>query len=519
MRSGWPLQLPFGRVWESRQIPMKLLVDTNILLPLEPTSPDDFEPNTDSALLLERMASEDGHTLCVHPATLVDLARDRDTARRDVRRKRFERYVKLSDPPDIAEVQSALSLHEPSENDAVDLHFLAAIRADAVDYLVTEDRGIHKKARRLGLAERVLLLGAAVGVLADLRGRPLAVPPHVESVKAHVLNTADPIFESFRADYPEFDDWITRAKRGQRDAWVIAGAQGYAAVAIVKEEDGTEIDRPGRTLKICSFKVSDDANGQKFGELLLKAIFEQADAKNVSQLYVTVYPKHEPLVALMKQFGFTPLPGGRKTGEDVLFKTFSPSGESMHPLDFHIAHGPRRVLSYTETDGYVVPIQPTYHNALFPEAQTQQLFLPLIAIPRPHGSAIRKAYLCRSPMRQLKAGDNLFFYRSQDVKGIACSGVVESTLVASDPTRIAAAVGVRTVYPMSEIEEMTHKGEVLAVLFRQATTAAKTISLAELVANSVIKAPPQSIVSIDPVGRAYLATRLGQRTGSGATNG
>jgi hypothetical protein len=56
---------------------------------------------------------------------------------------------------------------------------LAALRADAIDILVTEDIGIRRKARRLGLDGRVLTIKETMETLASLAERPGAPPPAV----------------------------------------------------------------------------------------------------------------------------------------------------------------------------------------------------------------------------------------------------------------------------------------------------------------------------------------------------
>ena len=49
---------------------------------------------------------------------------------------------------------------DKSENDEVDSSMLAEVAGDRVDILITEDRGIHRKAARLGLAGRVFTIDA-----------------------------------------------------------------------------------------------------------------------------------------------------------------------------------------------------------------------------------------------------------------------------------------------------------------------------------------------------------------------
>ena len=49
---------------------MKFLIDTNILIPAEPTSPQDIEPGTPFVVNLLRLLVEGAHQVYVHPASL-----------------------------------------------------------------------------------------------------------------------------------------------------------------------------------------------------------------------------------------------------------------------------------------------------------------------------------------------------------------------------------------------------------------------------------------------------------------
>lgn len=61
--------------------------------------------------------------------------------------------------------------------------------------------------------------------------------PAVTRGSAYELRSTDPIFETFRRDYPGFDDWLAKCKREHRPSWVVVQASGdYTAVCIVKHE-------------------------------------------------------------------------------------------------------------------------------------------------------------------------------------------------------------------------------------------------------------------------------------------
>jgi GNAT superfamily N-acetyltransferase len=484
---------------------MRILVDTNVLIPLEPTAPEHQEPRT--PLAAEMIGLSQGvHAILIHPASVLELARDSNPDRRRLRGVLLGKYGELESPPSFdAGMEAEVGRATPGSNDWVDNQLLAAVVRDAVDLLVTEDDGIHRKARRLGVEDRVVRVPDAVEQLRVLLGRTPSPPPFVRSVPAHSLNEKDPIFDSFREDYPGFDDWLRRSKREGRRTWLIEDLSGgsYAGICIVKEDDD-EYRLGGRVLKISSLKVSERHQGNRYGELLLKTIFRFCSENRFDHAWVTVFEKHAGLIMLLGYFGFGRLDTRTDLGETVMAKRFSPTQEEQEALDalaFHIRFGPP-ALKMVPGEVFLVPIRPTYHQLLFPEAEDQQTF-----VPRGFGNALRKAYLSQGPIRRLGAGSCLLFYRSRDQRAITSAGVVESVLVSRDAVEVARFVGQRTVYSFQEIERMTSR-EVLAILFRQDRLLDPPIPIAELEANKVVTRAPQSIMTLSEEAVTWLAQRI-----------
>lgn len=74
---------------------MKLLIDTNVLIPLEPGSKTDVEPMTSLATDLQQV----GATLYLHPIQRSDIEQDKDHDRRALRLRLIEKYLQLPSPP------------------------------------------------------------------------------------------------------------------------------------------------------------------------------------------------------------------------------------------------------------------------------------------------------------------------------------------------------------------------------------------------------------------------------------
>jgi len=487
---------------------VKFLIDTNIFIPLEPTRPSDVEIGTPAVTELARLMTEARYQMYVHPCAREDIRHDDDAARRELREIQINKYLPLPEPPPpSSRLERILGPREFGTNDWVDHQLLAALEAEAIDVLITEDRSLIRKAVLLGLGDRINTIAEAVSFLRDLFDKVPSPPPSISSIRAHSLNEADPIFHSLRGDYPGFDVWLQRCKRGHRLAWIVESyGADYAGVCVVKQESPNEFDLIGKVLKICTFKISEQHNGLRLGELLLKAIFDHAFSNNYDMIYVTVFDKYRDLLWLLDKFGFEDSDCRTDLGEIVMVKPLSFTEEdrtSLDPLAFNIRYGPS-AMKFESVPAFVVPIQPRFHRVLFPEAESQ---LPLMPDRHPCGNSIRKAYLSNAVIRLIKRGDILLFYRSGDIRGVTAIGVVEDTHVSCLPTDIAHFVWNRTVYRFSDIVHLCQK-DVLAILFRQSRILKDPIPLDQLIARGFLSAAPQSIIQLPEEASGWLQSRL-----------
>ena len=98
---------------------------------------------------------------------------------------------------------------------------------------------------------------------------------HGKVSRPAIRGRAQGIFSSLRADYPGFDQWFDKCRKQHRDCWVLEIENEIAGLVIRKDENYAEAGtrNPGpKVLKICTFKVRDEFQGEKFGELLLKQV-------------------------------------------------------------------------------------------------------------------------------------------------------------------------------------------------------------------------------------------------------
>lgn len=450
--------------------------------------------------------SGDYHQLLVHPNVDTEIANDKDEPRRALRQLVRGRYKTLEDAPALdRDLRAALKDPEPGTHDWYDAELLAAVHADAVHGLVTEDAGIHRRARWLGLEDRVHKVEDAVALLGQLSfSRPSLFVPSVDDRPLHSLDLADEFFDSLRSDYPGFDDWFREAARNGRRAFVVSDPEGELAGICVFKGPDSEIGLGRRPGKISTFKVAGEFRGSRYGELLLKVVFLVAQGEYDS-LWLTVYERQHELIALLERFGFFHYDD--HAGERRYVKQLVP-GDAGHtdlsPLDYHVRFGPPAVR-LVDGQVFVIPIQPGFHEGLFPDAPSQQMSM---ITPRPFGNALRKAYLSRANIRSARPGATLLFYRSEDHQAVTAVGVLEDSMVSADADRILAFVGSRTVYSAEEVGIMARQGDVLAFLFRQDRFLEIPIRLHELTANGLLAGVPQTTVTAKSSGLEWLSSRL-----------
>lgn len=476
---------------------MRILIDTNIFISLE----DSSAVLGDSFSELSRLSLEFNHTLLVHPSSIDDIERDKDSVRKKINLSRIRKYPLLNNPPlaDSEEI-SKLGLKNGKDNDRVDNDILYAIYKDAANILVTEDRGIHQKAKLLSVENRVHYIQQAAQSLKRLHETVHVKLPNIKEAALHEIDLNSSFFNTLRDDYPEFNQWYKRSSRNGRRAWSYRSKPGSVdAILIFKEESNeivTDDNRalPGKTLKLCTFKVSEDVRGRKIGELFLKAAFRYATANDIIHIYITMRPgRHDFLQDLCIDFGFEYC--GAYKGDNVFVKEhpIEPpmfDAGSITLLDYNKQFYPHFIYNKL-VNKYIVPIKPVYHKILFPDNQEQLDLFSYSAV----GNAIKQAYLCRARIGGIRPGDVLLFYRSGDRKAITSIGIAENIQDIKDLEKIMQMVSKRTVYSFTEIAEMAKK-KTKVILFRLVQHIEKEIEYQWLLNNMVVNGPIQTIRKI-----------------------
>lgn len=241
--------------------------------------------------------------------------------------------------------------------------------------------------------------------------------------------------------------------------------------------------------------------GRKIGELFLKAAFRFATSNRHENIFIHGdYERHGFLFDLLEDFGFSKV--GTHPGQDrrdvVYVKnhpTHPPEVNDIEPFDYLKQYFPH-FLKRENIKKFIIPIQPQYHQVLFPDFMSQaQRQMLLFQQPNFVGNAIKLAYLCHAQTRQISSGDIVLFYRSRDEMALTSIGVVEFYEELDDAMLIAQKVSRRTVYSMEEISAMALK-RTKVMLFRLICHFPLPIHYNWLAENQVVNGAIQSISKI-----------------------
>jgi len=406
---------------------MKILLDTNIIIHRE----TDRIINEDIGKLFNWLDKIKANKY-IHPVTEREINKLEDKEQKKTFNIKLESYTKLVTREKLDEkVKEISEKYDKNENDRNDTLLLNEVYIGTVDYLITEDKNIHKKAYELGISNKVFTVEQFIEKLTT---------EHHELLDYKVLSVQksyfgkedlnDSFFNTFKEDYPEFEKWFR--EKSNEPIYVSKNEKGeILAFLYIKVEDRNEnysdikpVFQPKKRLKIGTFKVA--LNGFKLGERFLKIIFDNALKQKAEEIYVTIFEKRyeqKRLINFLKDWGFIEWGSKKSTGEIVMIRNFSKSFNIDNPkLTYPF-------ISLNEANKiFIVSIWPEYHTELFPDSILRTESPDNFKENKPHRNAISKIYISRSIERNIKKGDILLFYRTKEKDKTANYSAVITTI-------------------------------------------------------------------------------------------
>jgi rRNA-processing protein FCF1 len=407
---------------------LKVLLDTNIIIHRE----GNYPLNKDIGVLFKWLDNLH-YTKCIHQITINEINKLKAGNTREVMNIKLDSYNTLKVQPALnSRVKSVSNSVDMNDNDQNDTLLLNELFIGTVDFLITEDKKIKRKAELLGIANQAFTIDSFLEKI--VAENPGLVDYKVLAVTKELfgnVNLSDEFFDSFKQDYPSFEKWFI--KKSEEISYVCKSDDKIAAFLYLKIENEDEpysniIPAFGkkRRLKIGTFKVT--LNGYKLGERFVKIIFDNAIRSKVDEIYVTIFNKRsdqQRLINLLEEFGFIKHGAKRNDyGDELVFvRKMDKAFNEQNPK-----------LTYPffdkKSNSYIVPIYPEYHTNLFPDSILRTESPTDFVENEPFRNAISKVYISRSIFRDLHYGDVIVFYRTGGFYASVVStiGIVESII-------------------------------------------------------------------------------------------
>jgi len=460
----------------------RILLDTNMLIYLE----DDHVLDANVAKLTRILYDSSDYKIVIHPKSIVEANKIKDERRKSIFLSKILVYKQIENPPNASKEFQELAGYK-NENDKIDNELLFAVKQNCVSYFITNDTELQKKSEKIGLKDKVLSIEDAIEKFKIQEKSNIVTPIFINKEYIYQTQIENSFFDSLREDYKGFDEWFKKKQKNNEKAFVTKDKKNeVTSFLMLKVEDEKEKYeefekpfKPAKRLKVSTFKVGD--TGKRIGETFIKIIIETARKEKVDEIYITIFPKHNFLIDLFKQYGFeyytyknTENAEGQINKEYILVKNMK--DKSYYPF-----------IKLDNQNIFIIPIQPPYHKLLFPEAVKEfQIKISDYEGMDAASNAIKKAYISNSVIKKIKSGDILLFYASQDRKAITALGVVDNTFNTFDSIEdITNLVRKRTAYDDNELRDSADT-DSLVIMFKHYMCFSEDIDFQYLITNGIV---------------------------------
>ena len=470
----------------------KILLDTNMMIYIL----DDHVLDEKISKLTKILYDSDKYMIAIHPKTLEEAQKIKDKNRKYIFISKLKVYNIIDNPPKMPSSFNSLAGCK-NENDRIDNEMLYAVQKNCVSYFITNDQKLLKKAKYVGLNDRVLSIDEALKKFKKEETVIIHTPVFIKQEYLYNMDLEDDFFTTLKNDYMGFDKWFEKKQRTGEKAYVTTTKENKITSFLMLKEEAENEDyssferpfKPGKRIKVSTFKVSD--TGKKIGECFIKIMVDEAIKKNVDEIYVTTFNKQESLIYLLKQYGFelythknTTKSDGTTEKEAIYVKNIK--DKSKYPY-----------VQIDEQGIFICPVIPKYHKLLFEDAEgIYQISIDDTQGKNTSANAIKKAFISNSKIKKINPGDILLFYASHDKKSITTLGIVEATWNNFESKdEIFNIVRKRTAYDEQELKSVTDL-DSLVIMFKHYITFKNPISYEFLLNNQIVNGYIQSLTSI-----------------------
>ena len=471
----------------------KILLDTNMFIYI--LDHHVLDPKVEK--LTRMLLDSEEYKIVIHPKTVFEAQKIKDRDLKEIFTSKLRMYTPIDDPPIPTKMFIEL-VKATSDNDKIDCEMLYAVKQNCVSYFITNDIQLKKKSSRIGLNDRVLNIDEALEKFKPKKEENIEIPVFIKEDYLRNIELEDPFFDSLREDYNGFDNWFKGKQEKGEKAFVIRNQNRQVTSFLMLKEEAADDDDVTllkkllnvKRLKISTLKVTD--KGKRIGETFIKIMTRVAMQKGDGIIYVTIFPKQEQLISQLSEYGFK-----LYTEKTTINAKGQVLKENVYVKDMEEANYYPNI-EYTDQRIFLVPIKPEFNKLLFPESEINpQLTFDDLGGNITSANAIKKAYICNSNTKQIRAGDLLFFYSTRENMRLTAIGVVDAIYNSFDDfEEIKKLVKKRTAYTEEQLQEVA-KQDSLVILFKHYLTFEKEITYKDLLNMKIVSGVIQQIQKID----------------------
>ncbi|MEN6599022.1 MAG: hypothetical protein ABFC21_01215 [Rectinema sp.] len=385
------------------------LLDTNIIIHRET-----MNSLADGIGLLYRRLDQLGYEKCLHRISYEELMSYHDPKITKIMDIKSRSYCVIENATPICDDRiKKILASDKTTNDINDTKLINEVLSGRADILISEDRGILRKAVSLYLKDRIYTIDEFLESTEYLSNEQVEYKALSISQETFAnINLADTFFDSFKKDYIGFEKWFL--KKSDEKAYIYKSENRIIGFLYIKAEPPNEnykdispMFSPKRRLKIGTFKV--EFNGLKLGERFVKIVFDNAFKKGVDEIYVTMFDENageKGLQVLLEKFGFSRF-GEKKTSsgtEIVLVRSLEKFTQDKSTPTKYFPY-----LSRSSTP-LIAPIKKDYHARLFPDDFPYNRKKIEVTNEDAYRYALIKTYISWGVYRAINVNDIVLFY-------------------------------------------------------------------------------------------------------------
>lgn len=191
---------------------IRILLDTNLLIYRE-----DHSVIRDNVQELTKILYDSNkYKIVIHPMTMEDISHIKNENDRKIFYSKIKIYEKIDRPPVATDEFNNFVGCSKLPNDKIDNNLLYSVYKNCVSYLITNDKKLKRKAKKIKIENRVLGIEEAIKLFKPLEEKDIRTPVYIQYEYLYNIELGDEFFDSLKSDYMNFKKWYEKKARTEK---------------------------------------------------------------------------------------------------------------------------------------------------------------------------------------------------------------------------------------------------------------------------------------------------------------